>query len=100
MKITILSLFGLATLAALSAAQAAPQTTRLEVGELVCTACGSIAMDVIAMVESTEITAARWAGDGTVAIFTVHYDDALTSPGAIAAAVTDRAGYPARALAE
>jgi len=95
MKITILSLFGLATLAALSAAQAAPQTTRLEVGELVCTACGSIAM-----VESTEITAARWAGDGTVAIFTVHYDDALTSPGAIAAAVTDRAGYPARALAE
>jgi mercuric ion binding protein len=100
MKITALSLSGLATMAALSGAQAAPQTTRLEVGELVCVACGSIAMDVIAMVESTEVTAARWTGDGTVAIFTVRYDDALTSPDAIAAAVTDRAGYPARALAE
>lgn len=90
----------LALVAAAPTAAAAPQTTLIEVGELTCAACGSIAGRAMTRVETVSITDARFTDDRTVAIFTIRYDDAATTPAAIATAVTESAGYPARVFDE
>jgi len=95
-----LSIATLALLAGGSTAAAAPQTAHIEVGELTCAACGTIAGRAIDRVDTVSITGARLSEDGTVAVFTIRYDDAATTPGTVATAVTEGVGYPARVFDE
>jgi len=80
-----------------SAAGAGEATARIEVGGLWCASCGSIAGRVMEGVESVTIADARYVADET-AVYTVTFDDGATDAGAIAAAVKNGVGYPARVL--
>lgn len=100
MTLKTFSFATLAVVASLSAALAAPQTARIEVGGLTCPSCVAIAGQTMKRVDSVTITGAEQTQDPTVAIFTIRYDDAATTPDAVAAAVTDGVGYSARVLGE
>ena len=90
-RTTILTL---ALALAASAATAAERTARIEVADLTCPSCGAIAMNLMRGVDSAEVLDAEMTGE-TVGLFTLRFDDTLTSAADIAAAVTAGAGYPA-----
>lgn len=95
-RTTILTL---ALALAASAATAAERNARIEVADLTCPSCGAIAMSLIGGVDSTEVLDAEMTSE-TVAVFTVRFDDEVTSTEAIALAVVDGAGYRASPLDE
>ena len=95
-RTTILTL---ALALAASAATAAERTARIEVADLTCPSCGAIAMSLIGGVDSAEVIDAEMTGPAD-AIFTVRFDDVITSAEAIALAVVDGAGYRASPLGE
>jgi hypothetical protein len=97
MKRTTILTFALALAA--SAATAAERSARIEVADLTCPSCGAIAMDLIRGVDSAVVLDAKMT-DETVGVFTVRFDDAITSAEAIALAVVDGAGYRALPLDE
>ena len=84
---------------AAGAATAAERTARIEVADLTCPSCGAIAMSLIRGVDSTEVVYAEMTEE-TVGVFTVRFDDAITSAEAIALTVVDGAGYRASSLDE
>ena len=92
MRLTLL--MTLVTGLAAGMAQAGEQTTWIEVGDLTCASCSAIAMNVMRGVDSTEVLDAEMTNE-TVGMFTLRFDDTLTSAEDIAAAVTTGAGYPA-----
>lgn len=95
-RTTILAL----TLALIAgAATAAERTARIEVRDLTCVSCSAIALTLLQGVESTEVLDAKMTA-ATVGVFTVRFDDAVTSAKAIALAVVDGAGYRALPLDE
>ena len=79
------------------AAQAAEQQTRIEVSELFCPSCPYIAADAVKKVESVQIVEADYDQEAETIVFLVSYDDAVTTPEAIAAAPMNY-GYPGRVL--
>ena len=89
----------LALALAAGAATAAERTARIEVADLTRPSCGAIAMSLIGGVDSTEVLDAKMTNE-TAAVFTVRFDDAITSAEAIALAVVDGAGYRAAPLYE
>lgn len=94
MKALALSLA--ATLMA-GAATAAEQKARIEVSGLTCPSCPYIAATALRSVESVDIVETDYDEAAQMAVFLLTYDDALTSPEAIAGA-TMSYGYPGRVL--
>lgn len=97
MKRTTILTFALALAA--GAATAAERTARIEVADLTCPSCGAIAMSVLDGVDSVEMIDAAMTEE-TVGVFTVRFDDAVTSAEANALAVVDGADYRASPLYE
>jgi periplasmic mercuric ion binding protein len=81
-----------------SAAMAAEATTRVAVEGLTCPSCSYIVATAMKRVESVEILEFI-EGDAENGLYVLRYDDALTDPEAIVAAVTG-VGYGASLAAE
>ena len=80
-----------------TAAFAAEQQTKIEVSELTCPSCPYIAAEAISSIDSVEIIDGAYDAAAQTATFVVSYDDAVTTPKAIADA-SDEYGYPGRVL--
>jgi periplasmic mercuric ion binding protein len=76
---------------------AAEQQTKIEVSELTCPSCPYIAAEAISSIDSVQIVDGAYDAETQTATFVVSYDDAVTTPKAIADA-TDEYGYPGRVL--
>ena len=87
----------IAGLLSTTAAWAAQQQARIEVSELFCPSCPYIAADAVKTIESVEIVEADYDKDAETIVFLISYDDALTTPEAIAEAPMQY-GYPGRVL--
>nr|WP_306264523.1 hypothetical protein [Pararhizobium sp. IMCC3301] len=79
------------------AAWAAEQQTRIEVSELFCPSCPYIAADAVKSIESVKIVEADFDQAAEKIVFLITYDDAVTTPDAIAEA-SMQFGYPGRVL--
>lgn len=79
------------------AARAAEQQIRIEVSELFCPSCPYIAADAVKSIESVRIVEADYDQAAEKIVFLITYDDALTTPDAIAEAPM-RYGYPGRVV--
>jgi periplasmic mercuric ion binding protein len=88
----------IAGLLSASAAWSAQQQTRIEVSELFCPSCPYIAADAVKTIESVQIVEADYDQEAEKIVFLISYDDALTTPEAIAEA-SMQYGYPGRVLA-
>jgi len=80
-----------------SAALAAEQQARIEVSELFCPSCPYIAADAVRSIESVEIIEGDYDQEAEKIVFLLSYDDAITTPEAIAEAPMQY-GYPGRVL--
>jgi len=87
----------IAGLLSTSAAWSAQQQTSIEVSELYCPSCPYIAADAVKTIESVEIIEADYDKDAETIVFLISYDDAITTPEAIAEAPMQY-GYPGRVL--
>jgi len=76
---------------------AAEQQAKIEVSGLTCPSCPYIAAEAISSIDSVQIVDGDYDEGAQTAIFVVSYDDAVTTPKAIADA-TDEYGYPGRVL--
>ena len=76
---------------------AAEQQARIEVSELFCPSCPYIAADAVKTIESVEIIEGDYDQEAETIVFLVSYDDAITTPEAIAEAPMQY-GYPGRVL--
>ncbi len=76
-----------------TAAFAAEQQVKIEVSGLTCPSCPYIAAEAIKSVDSVQIVDGAYDEAAQTAIFVVSYDDAVTTPKAIADA-PDEYGYP------
>jgi len=76
-----------------TAALAAEQQTQIKVSGLPCPSCPYIAAQAITSVDSVEIVKGTYDEAAQTAIFVINYDDAITTPKAIADA-PDEYGYP------
>jgi len=94
MRYLSLSLLGLF---AASMAQAVERQASIEVSELFCPSCPYIAANAITSIDSVEIIQGDYDQAAEMIIFLVRYDDAITTPEAIAAAPMQY-GYPGRVL--
>lgn len=94
MRYLTLSLLGLFIA---SLAQAAERQASIEVSELFCPSCPYIAADAVKSIESVEIIQGDYDQDAETIVFLVSYDDAITTPEAIAEAPMQY-GYPGRVL--
>lgn len=94
MRYLTLSLLGLL---AATGAQAAERQARIEVSELSCPSCPFIAADVVKSINSVEIIQGDYDAAAETVVFLVSYDDAITTPEAIAEAPMQY-GYPGRVL--
>lgn len=94
MKRTAMSL---AALLAATAVQAAEQQVRIEVTGLSCPSCPYIAASALRSVESVDILEADYDEAAQSAVYLLSYDDAVTTPDAIAGAPMEF-GYPGRVL--
>jgi len=93
-------LFALATSAAIlssAAAFAAEKTARIEVTGLYCASCPYIAAQAITAIKSAKITDGYYDPEKQMAQFVVKYDDAVTTPEALANATVEY-GYPAKLI--
>jgi mercuric ion binding protein len=72
---------------------AAEQQTKIEVSGLTCPSCPYIAADAISSIDSVQIVNGSYDATAQTAIFVVSYDDAVTTPKAIADA-SGEYGYP------
>ncbi|MFK5998001.1 MAG: hypothetical protein QM492_07820 [Rhodobacterales bacterium] len=72
---------------------AAEQQAKIKVSGLTCPSCPSIAAQAITSVDSVQIVNGAYDEAAQTAIFVVSYDDAKTTPKAIADA-PDEYGYP------
>lgn len=86
-----------ALLLAGSAVWAAERQASIEVSELFCPSCPYIAAEAVKSIESVQIIEGDYDEEAETIVFLVSYDDALTTPEAIAAAPM-RYGYPGRVL--
>ena len=77
-----------------SAALAAEQTVRINVGKLTCSSCSYIVATAMKSVESVEIIDFVEDTDFQEGLYTVRFDDELTSAESILEDVSDN-GYPA-----
>ena len=96
MKYLMLSL--LAVFAA-TVAQAAERQASIEVSELYCPSCPFIAADAVKSIDSVKIIEGDYDKEAETIVFLVSYDDAITTPEAIAEAPMQY-GYPGRVLDE
>jgi len=80
-----------------SAVWAAERQARIEVSELFCPSCPYIAADAVKAIESVEIIEGDYDQEAETIVFLVSYDDAITTPEAIAEAPMQY-GYPGRLL--
>jgi len=80
-----------------SAASAAEQRLSLEVSGLTCPSCPYIAASALRAVDTVQIVETAYDVTTQQAVFVLSYDDAVTTPEAIANA-TSAYGYPARLL--
>lgn len=87
----------LAAFLAASAANAAEQQVRIEVSGLSCPSCPYIAATALESVISVEILEADYDASAQMAVYILSYDDAVTTPEAIADATMEY-GYPGRVL--
>ncbi|MGR3402825.1 MAG: heavy-metal-associated domain-containing protein [Paracoccus sp. (in: a-proteobacteria)] len=94
MRTLTLSLLGLF---AATAAQAAERQASIVVSELTCPSCPYIAANAVKSIDSVEILQSEYDQAAEKIVFLVRYDDAVTSPEAIAAAPLQY-GYPGRVL--
>ncbi len=94
MRYLALSMLGLF---AASIVQAAERQASIEVSELFCPSCPYIAADAVKSIESVEIIQGDYDQDAETIVFLVSYDDAITTPEAIAEAPLQY-GYPGRVL--
>ncbi|WP_375600412.1 hypothetical protein [Devosia sp. Naph2] len=76
---------------------AAEQVIRLEVGGLTCPSCSFIVGNSLKSVESVVIEDFVEGEDASEGLYTVRFDDAVTSADALIAAV-EKNGYPAALL--
>ena len=92
-------LSGALALSALFAAPAfaAEQVVRLEVGGLTCPSCSFIVGNSLKSVESVVIEDFVEGEDPSEGLYTVRFDDEITSTDALIAAVEEN-GYPAALL--
>ncbi len=81
-----------------SAALAAEATTRIAVEGLTCPSCSYIVATAMKRVESVEVLKFT-EGHAETGLYVLRYDDALTNPDAIVAAVTG-VGFGASMAAE
>lgn len=79
------------------AANAAGQQVRIEVSGLSCPSCPYIAATALESVDSVEILEADYDASAQMAVYILSYDDAVTTPEAIADATMEY-GYPGRVL--
>lgn len=91
--ITAIAAWFLAT----GAAFAAQQQASIEVSELYCPSCPYIAANAVKSIESVEIIDGDYDEEAEKIVFLVSYDDAITTPEAIAEAPMQY-GYPGRVL--
>ena len=77
---------------------AAEQVVRLQVGELTCPSCSFIVANSLKSVESVAIEDFVEGEDASKGLYTVRFDDEITSTDALIAAV-EKNGYPAVLLA-
>jgi mercuric ion binding protein len=82
---------------AAAAASAAERQATIEVAGLTCPSCPYIAASALQSVDSVEIVEGDYDAYAQKAVFLVSYDDAVTTPEAIAGA-TEQYGYPGRVL--
>ena len=94
MRYLVLSLLGLF---AATIAQAAERQASIEVSELFCPSCPYIAADAVKSIESVKIIQGDYDEAAEKIVFLVSYDDAVTTPEAIADA-SMQYGYPGRVL--
>ena len=87
----------LAAFLAASAANAAQQQVQIEVSGLSCPSCPYIAATALESVDSVEIVEADYDASAQMAVYILSYDDAVTTPEAIADATMEY-GYPGRVL--
>ncbi len=87
-----------ALLLSASAALAAEATTHIAVEGLTCPSCSFIVTTTLKRVESVQILEFT-EGEADTGLYVVRYDDALTDPAAIVAAVTG-VGYGASVATE
>ncbi|MBB4054053.1 mercuric ion binding protein [Devosia subaequoris] len=78
-------------------ASAAEQVVRLEVGGLTCPSCSFIVGNSLKSVESVVIEDFVEGKDASEGVYTVRFDDEITSTDALIAAV-EKNGYPAALL--
>tara|TARA_R110002124_G_scaffold237353_1_gene402615 strand:+ start:2139 stop:2441 length:303 start_codon:yes stop_codon:yes gene_type:complete len=91
LRLSLLALF------AATGAQAAERQARIEVSELFCPSCPYIAANAVKSIDSVEIIQGDYDEDAETIVFLVSYDDAITTPEAIAEAPMQY-GYPGRVL--
>lgn len=94
MRTLTLSLLGLF---AATVAQAAERQASIEVSELTCPSCPYIAAKAVKSIDSVEIIRGDYDEAAEKIVFLVRYDDAVTTPEAIAEAPMQY-GYPGRVL--
>jgi len=87
----------LASIVLTGAASAAEQQATIEITGMTCPSCPYIAADAVQSVTSVEIVSGDFDQSAQLIVFIVTYDDALTTPQAIAAAPMEY-GYPGRVL--
>jgi len=87
----------LASIVLTGAASAAEQQATIEITGMTCPSCPYIAADAVQSVTSVEIVSGDYYQSAQLIVFIVTYDDALTTPQAIAAAPMEY-GYPGRVL--
>jgi len=94
MRYLTLSLLGLLVA---TGVQAAEKQASIEVSELSCPSCPYIAADAVKSIDSVEILQGDYDQAAEKIVFLVSYDDAITTPEAIAQA-SMQYGYPGRVL--
>jgi periplasmic mercuric ion binding protein len=92
-----LSAAALALALSTGVALAAEQQAKIQVSGLTCPSCPYIAAQAVESVESVKILDGEYFEQEQYALYTVSYDDAITSPEEIAAAPEDY-GYPGKVL--
>ncbi len=87
----------LLSMLAAAGALAAERQASIEVSELYCPSCPYIAASAVKAVDSVTIVEGAYDQAAEKVVFVVTYDDAVTTPEAIAQAPM-RYGYPGRVL--
>lgn len=80
-------------------AQADERQVSIEVSKLTCPSCPYIAAEAVKSVDSVEIIQGDYDQGAETIVFLVSYDDAVTTPEAIANAPMEY-GYPGRVLGD